>query len=64
MRVIPPVATRTVELSAAEKAAIDHYAATKGITPDEAATELARTALDSRYRMPRVPGVVLPMRRR
>ena len=57
--------TSPVDLPDAAAAELERYAAERGITVDQAATQLAQQVLNSRYRIARVPGArVVPLRRR
>lgn len=65
MRQLPPPKTSEVDLTAADADALAQYASTRGMTVDQAATELAQQTLQRRYRRASVPGArVLPLRRR
>ena len=65
MRQPPPQKTSGVDLTTAEAEALVQYANARGMTVDQAATELAQQTLQRRYRRPAVPGArVLPLRPR
>lgn len=65
MRQPPPPKTSAVDLTDAEAEALLQYATARGMTVDQAATELAQETLERRYRRAPVPGArVLPIRRR
>lgn len=65
MRQPSPKKTSAVELTDAEAEALSQYAIARGMTVDQAATELAQETLQRRYRRAPVPGSrVLPLRRR
>ncbi len=49
-----------IQLSRDQRKQLDQYAASRGITREEAATELARSELGRRYRLPRSNGEVVP----
>lgn len=60
----PPHKRQETDLSAAEYARLKEFADAHGVTVDEAATRLAKVALDSRYRMRRLGmAKVLPLRK-
>ena len=48
-----------IQLSRDQRKQLEQYAASRGITPEEAATELARGER-RRYRLPRSNGEVVP----
>lgn len=60
----PPQTGQPLDLSEREAAALDAYAAEHGLTPQQAATQLAQQILDERYRIKQQQGRVLPFRRR
>ena len=62
MPVQPP--HQSLDLSEAETRALEQYAQQRGITPDEAATELARETIQRRYVRRRAPASVLPFKPR
>jgi len=57
--------TQAIDLTEAQLLSLKRYARLHSITVEQAATQLARTALDARYRM-RKTGIsrVLPFKRR
>lgn len=49
-----------IQLSRDERKRLEQYAASRGMTFEQAATELARAELGRRYRLPRSNGDVVP----
>ncbi len=49
-----------IQLSRDQRKQLEQYAASRGITPEEAAIELARGELGRRYRLPRSNCEVVP----
>lgn len=59
-----PPHQQLVDLSDREAAALEAYATEHGLTPDQAATQLAQQTLSARYRIKSQPARVIPFRRR
>lgn len=60
----PPPHQQPVDLSDREAAALEAYATAHGLTPEQAATQLAQHTLSARYRIKAQPARVIPFRRR
>lgn len=61
----PTPRNTSVDLSSSEMAAIEKYATDRGITIEQAATQLARAELSARFGRPMKAGArVVPFRRR
>lgn len=60
----PTQRTQSLDLSDAELRALERYARDRGITQDEAATQLARQSIERRYVRRKQVGNVVPIKPR